>query len=140
MSNHIEINPGEVKIILNNYNGKGKVSFKQLGLNDKDLLVEGGNLRIVFVLNDLSTLNYYQVPTIELSYDKNLSETHWICDFNSEVVSDKLDHHGHSTVILMDRDKFASLQHHHENNLILHGDLPEEVTLSAEKSYIHLFN
>ena len=138
MSQNIEINPGEIKI---NFTSPttGVTTFAQLGLKDEDLVFEGGNLRIVFDLENIGKHAYYHVPTVEIAYREEMGETHWVCDFNEETIIDKLDHHGHSTVILMNGKKLASLEHHHKNALVVHGDFPKPAHVLAEKSYINFF-
>lgn len=53
---------------------------------------------------------------------------------------DKTNHHGHSTVILLDRKKLTELEHRHENTLILHAEFPQTVNIDTEKSIINFFN
>ena len=83
--------------------------------------------------------HYFQVPTIEVTYREKVSETHWQCDFNATTILDKTDHHGHSTIILLNRKTIASLEHHHENKLVLHAEFPQGVHLNATESYINFF-
>ncbi len=79
------------------------------------------------------------MPTIQFEYEEIMEETHWITEFNGEVISDKLDHHGKSTVILLNRAKMESLLHRHENTMVIHADFPNKATLVPEKSYISIF-
>jgi hypothetical protein len=129
MPESIEINQGEIVLNLTPEN-QGKVSFSSLGFTDDQLSITGGFLRIVF---DLS------VPTIEITYDKDLPKTHWQCDFNGETILDKTDHFGHSTVILLNRKTLADLEHHHINKLLLHAEFPEATNLIAEKCFFHIY-
>lgn len=138
MSETIEINEGEVKISFNSVKS-GKISFSELGLKDEDLQLENGLLRLVFNLSNIGEHHYYQVPTIEIAYKEEVGETHWQCDFNGETLLDKMDHHGHSTVVLLNRDKMENLEHRHENSMVLHAEFPQEVHLDAANSYINLF-
>lgn len=138
MGQLIELNTGEVKIKFTSET-KGKVSFKDLGLEDEQLVLDGGFLRLVMDLEGIDNLNYFSVPTIELTYLENTSETHWQCEFNDETILDKMDHHGNSTVLLLDRKKLESLEHRHVNTLVIHAEFPEPVHLSAENSFINLF-
>ena len=136
----VEINQGEIKVIFNEQIG-GKVTFKELGINDEDLVFDGGNVRLVFELGSKkSGLSYYQMPTIEVSYKEEMEETHWICDYNDKTILDKNDHHGHSTVMLLSRGKMTELEHHHENKLIIHADFPAPVHILSEDSYINFFS
>lgn len=138
MSQTVELNQGEVKI---NFSSPtvGKLSFSDLGLKNGDLAFESGLLRLVFNFEGIGEHQYYQVPTIEIAYKEDMDETHWQCDFNEETILDKTDHHGHSTVILLNRTKLASLEHHHKNALIVHGEFPQSVHIDADKSYINFF-
>jgi hypothetical protein len=83
--------------------------------------------------------HYFQVPTVEIAYQENMSETHWQCDFNGTTILDKMDHHGHSTVLLLNRKTIAELEHHHENKLIIHAEFPMKAHLKADDSYINFF-
>lgn len=138
MTPTIELNPGEVLIHFNTPI-KGKVSFEELGLKPEDLYMEGGLLRMVFDLEGIGEHHYFAVPTIEVSYQEEMGETHWQCEFNEEVVLDKMDHHGRSTVILLNRKRLASLEHHHRNRLVLHAEFTQPAHLLADKSYINFF-
>lgn len=139
MSQTVELNQGEVKINFSSPS-KGKLTFKELGLNDEDLAFESGLLRLVFDFEGIGEHHYYQVPTVEIAYKEDMAETHWQCDFNEETILDKTDHHGRSTVILLNRKKLSSLEHHHKNALIVHGEFPKSVHILAEESYINFFN
>ena len=138
MGQLIEVNEGEVLVKFTTPTA-GKVTFKELGISNDQLVLEGGFLRLVFDLEGIGEHSYYAVPTVEVAYMENVGETHWQCDFNEETILDKMDHHGNSTVLLLDRKKISSLEHHHENKLIVHAEFPESVHLDAEKSYINIF-
>lgn len=138
MGQLIELNEGEVKIKLTG-SSSGKIKLDQLGLTDDQLVLEGGFLRMVIELDNVDAINYFAVPTIEIGYKENTSETHWQCEFNEETILDKMDHHGNSTILLLDRKKLESLEHRHENTLIVHAEFPESIHISAEDSSIHLF-
>ena len=129
--NHIELTQGEIKINLTEYS-KGKLTFKELGI-ENDYSLEGGHLRFVLDLSKKGEANYFQVPTLEFTYSDNVPETHWQVEFNGEIVLDKNDHFGHSTILLLNRKKLEDLQQHHENILVLHAELPKEVSLITEK-------
>lgn len=138
MGQLIEINQGEIVVKFSSPT-TGKLTFADLGIKTEDLAFDGGFLRLVFDMEGIGEHNYFAMPTIEVAYKENMAETHWQCDFNGETILDKMDNHGNSTVILMDRKKIASLEHHHENVLILHAEFPEGVHISAENSYINFF-
>ena len=89
----IDLNQGEKKVKFESPLA-GKQSFADLGLKDEDLVVESGNLRLVFDMEGIGEHDYYQVPTIEVAYAENTSETHWICEFNKTTLLDKLRHFG----------------------------------------------
>ena len=142
MSNDTEVvkNQGEIIMKLLKANS-GKISLKDLGLSDEDLFFESGLIRLVL---DLEATNgnrkFFSVPTIEVSYKENMGETHWICDYNDETILDKLDHHGKSTIMLLNRNKLEAVEHHHKNVMVLHAEFPGPVHVIAEDSYLHLFN
>lgn len=138
MGQTVEINEGEVLVKFNSPT-IGKVSFKELGITRDELSLEGGFLRIAFELGGIGTHNFVAVPTIEVSYDESMGETHWQCDFNGETLLDKLDHHGHATILLLRREKLENLEQHHENKLILHAEFPGSVHINPENSFIELF-
>lgn len=138
MGQLIEVNQGEV-IVKFDSPSKGKLSFADLGISDESLVLEGGFLRMVFDLEGIGEHHYFQVPTIEVSYKENVAETHWQCDFNGTTILDKTDHHGHSTIILLNRKTLSDLEHHHENKLVLHAEFPQSVHLKADSSYINFF-
>lgn len=138
MGQLIEVNQGEVAVKFTSPT-KGKITFADLGITDEQLVLEGGFLRLLFDMEGIGEHDYFAVPTIEVSYKENCKETHWQCDFNGETILDKMDHHGHSTVMLLDRKKISSLEHHHENKLIVHAEFPEKAHLVAADSYINFF-
>lgn len=135
----LEINQGEIKF---NFSQpvSGKLSFSELGLKAEDVKLEGGLLRLVFDLKHLEESHYFKMPTIEVVYEENMEATHWQCDFNGETILDKIDNHGHSTILLIDRKKLSELEHRHENVLIVHAEFPQSVNINPEKSFIQLFN
>ncbi len=138
MSQTVELNQGEIKINFSSPTA-GKVSFADLGLSNEDLVFEGGLVRIVFDFEGIGEHHYFQMPTVGISYVEEMGETHWQCDFNGETILDKSDHHGHSTVILLDRKKLSALEHHHQNALIVHGEFPQAAHVIAQDSYINFF-
>jgi hypothetical protein len=94
---------------------------------------------LVFDMEGIDEPSYFAVPTLEIAYSEKCAETHWQCDFNEQTILDKTDHHGFSTVLLLDRKKMSSLEHHHENQLVVHAEFPESVQLLAENSCFHFF-
>jgi len=138
MSQTVEINQGEVKVNFSSPTA-GKVSFADLGISNDNLFFEGGMVRIVFDFEGIGEHHYFKMPTIEVAYKEDMAETHWQLDFNNEMILDKTDHHGHSTIILLNRNKLSSLEHHHQNKLVLHAEFPKAVHLIAEKSFINFF-
>jgi len=135
---NVEINQGEIKVKFTKAT-TGKLSFADLGLKNEEMNIESGILRLVFDFEGIGELQYYQMPTVEVAYLEDMGETHWQCDFNKTTILDKMDHHGHSTVLLMNRKTIAELEHHHENKMIIHAEFPAKVHLDAEKSYVNFF-
>lgn len=133
----VQSGEGEIKVAITS-DMKGKLTFKELGLKKENVEIKGGFLRLVFEFGQFEENNFYSVPTVEIAYDKNVSETHWQCDFNGEMISDKMDNHGNSTVILLQRTKMIDQLNHHENALIVHGEFPDNVEIDLDKSYINL--
>jgi len=138
MSQTVEINQGEI-IVKFKTPSSGKISFIGLGLKHDDLVFESGLVRIVFDFEGIGEHRYFKMPTIELSYQEEMPETHWQCDFNEETILDKTDHHGHSTVILFNRKKLSKLEHHHKNKLVLHGEFPSPTHVLANESFVNFF-
>ena len=56
-----------------------------------------------------------------------------------ENILDKVDHHGSSTIMLLDRKKLSSLEHHHENKLIVHAEFPSATEIDTANSYVNFF-
>ncbi len=134
-----EITQGEIKIKFEKP-VKGKVSLKDLGLTEDSIALENGLLRLVFDMEGIGEHHYFQVPTITITYKEEVGETHWQCDFNEETILDKTDHHGHSTVILLDRKKLNELEHHHKNQLVVHAEFPQAVHILPSESFVNFFN
>ncbi len=142
MSKKVEVeqNQGEVKLKFNEAMA-GKISLAEIGLTDDDLYFESGLLRLVIDLEETNgNRKFFGVPTIEMSYKENMGETHWICDFNEETMLDKMDHHGSSTIMLLNRKSLEKVEHHHKNVMVIHAEFPEPVHLKAADSFLHLFN
>lgn len=138
MSQTIEINNGEVLVNFKTPSA-GKLTLKELGFKNEDLVFENGFLRMVFDMEGIGEHSYFAVPTIEVAYAETMSETHWQCEFNGTVILDKMDHYGRSTVLLLDRKKISELEHHHQNKLIVHAEFPQGVHLDADASFINFF-
>lgn len=133
-----EINQGELKINFDSPR-EGVMSLADLGLTEQDLKTEGGKLRLVIHLENIGEHHYYSMPTIEISYAENIGTSEWHLEFNETPILDKLDYSGHATVLLVNRKKLEELEHRHINELILHADFPEDVSIDPLKSYIRLF-
>lgn len=134
----IEINQGEIKISITE-NDTGDITLASLGLKSEDLVLDGGLLRLTIELGALPHNKFYKNPTVFISYKEEVDETAWQCDYNNETVVEKTDHHGKSTVILINRKKLDELHHRHINTFVLHGEFPEAVHLVPEETYIHFF-
>jgi len=138
MGEIVEVNQGEVLVKFTKP-VSGKVTFEELGLKDELLNVEGGFFRLVFDFGEIGEHHYYNMPTIQITYNKVVKETHWVCDFNRITILDKTDHYGRSTVMLLNRNKISRLEHHHENKLVVQAEFPEPVTIITKDSYINFF-
>jgi hypothetical protein len=138
MNHTVELNPGEIKVKLN-APLVGKTTFTELGLKDEDLVLENGLLRMVFDLEHVGEHNYFHTPTIEVAYQEEVGATHWQCDFNKTTILDKIDNHGRSTVILLNRKSMSDMEQRHKNRLVVHAEFPEKVHLIADESYINMF-
>jgi hypothetical protein len=134
----VELNQGEIKVKFTEPK-TGKMSFLDLGITKEATSLESGLLRLVFDFEGIGAHSYFQVPTVEIFYKENMAETHWVCEFNGETILDKLDHHGHSTVMLLNRKVLSNLEQHHENSLIVHAEFPQVANLDLEKSSINFF-
>lgn len=138
MGETVDINQGEIKVNFESPTA-GKRTFEELGIKDTDLSLENGLLRLVFDLEGIGEHSYYQMPTIEIAYKEEMAETHWICEFNGETILDKMDHHGHSTVLLLNRKVLEGLEQHHQNVLIIHAEFPKAANLIGADSYVNFF-
>lgn len=138
MNNTTEINQGEL-IVKFNEPLTGKITLKDLGFSDDDLFFDGGMARIVFDLEGIGEHHYFQMPTVEFKYKENVNESYWNCEFNETKILDKTDHHGHTSILLLNRKQISELEHHHQNKLIIHAEFSEPVHLNADESYINLF-
>ncbi len=133
----VEVNQGELKISLNE-GLKGKISLEELGI-ENNTIIEGGNLRLVIHLENIGAHHFFKVPTLEFVYNEKIGESQWQCEFNEATIVDKIDNSGHATLLLLKRDVLENLEHRHINELIVHADLPSDITLNTKASYIHLF-
>ena len=116
----------------------GKFTLKDLGFSDPQLRFEGGHLRILIEMGYLGDLHLYKMPTAEFHYFEKLGEAVWQVEFNEEVILEKVDHSGHSTLLLLNRQKIEPLRHRHTNNVLIHADLPAVVTLKADECWFYL--
>lgn len=132
-----EVNPGEFHVKFEELVA-GKLSLKDLGFSNENLQVEGGNLRIMLEFGNLDEMHFYKMPTIEIEYFEKIGESEWQLEFNEEVVLDKIDHSGHSTLLLINRKKLDALKHRHVNNMIIRADMPKAVHINAETSFINI--
>lgn len=134
---HVEINQGELKLVFDQAKG-GKLSLADFGVREQKLHIDGGNLRIVIELGQFPNHHFFKVPTIEIAYHEKLGETYWQVEYNGEMVVEKTDKSGNATLMLLNRKKLDELTHHHNNTLIIRGDLPAEVTLSSEDTWFNI--
>ncbi len=130
---------GQLKIVMDKP-AFNKFSLKEAGLKESSYTVEGGNLRLKIELGYIQDYRFYKMPIIELEYEKNIKESGWIIEFNGENILEAKDHSGSKTVLLLNRNKMSKLINRHENNLIVHGDFSEEVTIKDSSSFNLLEN
>ncbi|MEO9532767.1 MAG: hypothetical protein ABJG68_17230 [Crocinitomicaceae bacterium] len=134
-----EKNQGELKIIFEECPA-GNISLSDLGINEEDLSFESGHIRFLFDFSKTNSFRkFYDTPTLRVEYHEAMAETHWQCDYNEKTILDKKDHHGHSTILLLNRKEIENLEHHHENKLIVHAEFPEAVHLKANETQLHFF-
>ena len=133
----IENNDGEIKVLFDNP-VKGTLTLEELGIKN-GVIIPGGHFRFVLELGQFGDAHLYQMPTIEIAYFEHIGESYWSVDFNGETVLEKTDHSGNKTILLLKRKQLETQVHRHVNELIIHGDFPEEVHLDTASSYIHIF-
>ncbi len=139
MSFKTEINPGEIRVVFE-HPVSGAVTLEEMGLTEEQLNFESGLVRMVFSFERIEENHFFKMPTFEISYTEEMGETHWQCDFNDETILDKHDHHGRSTVVLLNRNKMSEQMNRHVNEFVLHAEFPQEVQIQAGKSTVHFFN
>lgn len=115
----------------------GKHTLGDLGLEESDLKIDGGNLRLEFAFGDLGGANVYKAPTFVITYDERIGESQWQCELNGELLMDKTDGSGSTTIMTLNRKECQGAMADGSNSLVLRADLPEVVTLSATKSTFH---
>jgi len=59
--------------------------------------------------------------------------------FKHMDILDKLDNHGHSSILLLNRKVLSELEQHHENKIIVHAEFPQGATLNLNKSSVNFF-
>lgn len=124
---NLQLTEGQVKITMNDKPAFDKFTLADAGLKEDSYTVEGGNLRLKIELGYIQDYHFYKMPVIQFEYENNIHESEWVVEFNGENILEKKDHSGHSTVLLLNRNKMDKLKHRHENNLIIHGDFSEVV-------------
>lgn len=139
MSFKTELNQGEIRVVFERP-VSGAVTLTEMGLTEDELNFEGGLVRMVFSFERIEENHFYKMPTFEICYTEEMGETHWQCDFNEETILDKFDHHGRSTVVLLNRKKMSAQLNRHVNEFVLHAEFPKGVQLMADKSTVHFFN
>ncbi len=137
MSNlKLSLTEGQLKITMENPIF-GEFTLEDAGFKEEAYKVEGGNLRLKMDLGAIENHNFFRMPVIQLNYKNNIHESEWIVEFNGENILEKKDHSGHSTVLLLNRNKMEKLKNRHENALIIHGDFSEEVNIKYD-SHFHI--
>ncbi|AUC86561.1 hypothetical protein CW731_15290 [Polaribacter sp. ALD11] len=128
----VSLTEGQLKITIDKPTFS-KFTLKEAGLKEA-YKVEGGNLRVKVALGYIQDTNFYKMPKIEFDYTENIHESNWIVEFNGENILEKNDHSGKATILLLNRKKMKELVQRHENNLLIHGDFSEEVTIKNTSS------
>lgn len=134
----IAVNQGEIRLDVD-ASQKGKLTLSDLGLKPEDLFMEGGLLRLVVNIKQSNDIQFYTMPTLELSYSEKMAETHWSVEFNGDTVIDTLDHSGRSTLLMLKKKSLADKLQRHENQLILHAQFTSPAHILPEASFITLF-
>lgn len=129
---------GELKVELKAHN-EDRISFKDIGAKSDYYDVKGGNLRILIDIGPVEFDEFYRMPIAEFTYRDNIQESEWIVEFNGQNILERIDHSGHSTIILFSRNRLKELIQRHENKLIIHGDFSKEVHIDLAKSSFHVF-
>lgn len=137
MSHILDTEGGQVLVKFAEHLVAGKTTLASLGLTDKDLYVAGGNLRLVIQFDQIGG-HLYHNPTFEIVYHEKVKETSWQVELNGEVLLDKADPSGNSTLLLINRKKMETALKPRHNELIIRSDMPLDVTLSAEGCFFHL--
>jgi hypothetical protein len=132
-----EIQPGEIRITFAEPKA-GKITFTELGLNDQTFVAKGGLMRLMVEMGQFGNHRFYHNPTVGLAYQTKEGPSDWHVEFNGVNVTDKSDHGGLSTLIMLDRKKLESLVHRHENNLVVHGELGDDAKLDLRMCFIQL--
>ncbi len=131
----LNVTEGQVKITME------KPVYTQFTLKDCGLeesyKVEGGNLRLKMDLGAIQDHRFFKMPVIQLNYENNIHESEWVVELNGENILETKDHSGHSTVLLLNRNKMTDLKHRHENVLLIHGDFSEVVSIKTD-SHFHI--
>ena len=84
----IEINEGEFRVTFDTP-FSDNLTLKDLGFEDDQLKVAGGNLRFVIELGHSDTLHFFKVPTIEFTYYEKIGPSTWQVEFNGELMKRK---------------------------------------------------
>lgn len=111
-----------------------KFSLEDVGVKDT-YEVEGGNLRIKIRMGYIQDYRLYKMPLIELNYTENIGTSEWIVEFNGVNILEKKDHSGQTTVLLLNRKKMEELVQRRENELIIHGDFSEVVSITNDSFF-----
>ena len=123
----LNLTEGQLKITMEKA-VSNEFTLKDAGLEEV-YTVEGGNLRVKVELGYIKDVNFYKMPKIEFDYTGSIHESNWVVEFNGENILETKDHSGKATILLLNRKKMKELVHRHENNLLIHGNFSEEVTI-----------
>lgn len=131
-------NQGELRVTFEK-SPAGKLSFSEMGMEDKSGDIDTGFIRLAFHLGQIHADDLYKMPKIEIAYKDSITTSHWIAEFNGEVILENTDHSGSRTVLLLNRKKIEDKIQHHENRLIIHAEFSEEIDIDMDESNVVLF-
>ena len=134
---HTETGNGEILIRFEEL-ASGKFSLSDVGFDDGDLTVAGGNLRLKLEFDSTGRAKFFRNPTFVISYDRRVKDVAWECEMNGDLLYSKVDHSGDVTVFTIDEHKLEHAVRKGRNRLIIRADFPEEVALKARESHFHL--
>lgn len=131
-------NRGELRVTFEK-SPEGRLSFSDMGMQEEAGDIDSGFIRLAFHMGQIEKDDLYKMPKIEIAYKESIHESHWIAEFNGEVILENTDHSGRKTVLLLNKKKMEDLIHHHQNRLIIHAEFSEEIDIDMDESNVVLF-